>query len=75
MCLLKKEGLHSRKHRQQEGRKERKERQEKEGDKIPCGKTYTKVMAKVRRKYPRLSLKRRKKIASAIVYRKKKKKR
>ena len=35
---------------------------------MPCGKTYQKVMARVRREYPRYGLKRRKHIANAIVY-------
>jgi disulfide oxidoreductase YuzD len=42
---------------------------------MPCNKkTKQKVMARVRRKYPNYSLKRRKKIASAIIYNKTKNK-
>lgn len=41
---------------------------------MPCRKkTYNKLMTKIKRQYPDYGLKRRKKIVSNIVYRKKKK--
>lgn len=41
---------------------------------MPCTKkTYNKIMARVRRQYPTYGLKRRKRIVSGILYRKKRK--
>jgi len=40
---------------------------------MPCSKkTYNKIMARIRRQYPNYGLKRRKRIVSSIIYRKKK---
>lgn len=36
---------------------------------MPCGKTYKKVMNRIRRQYPNYGLKRRKKIAGAVLNR------
>ena len=38
---------------------------------MPCTKTYRKVMTNVKRQYPNYSLKHRKKIVNAVIYRKK----
>ena len=39
---------------------------------MPCGKTYNKLMVKVKKEYPNYGLERRKKIVGGIIYRNKK---